>query len=121
MSVHKDAFSALADPTRRAILDLLRRTSSLTAGEIAAEFPQISRPAVSKHLGVLRDAGLVQVREQGREWHYQLDARPLADLYESWLSQFVPLWDVSLQQLKDRAERPPASLPAIPRTRKPGP
>ena len=105
MSARRDAFSALADPTRRAVLDLLRRNTSRTAGEIAAEFPHISRPAVSKHLAVLRDAGLVRVREAGREWHYELDAQPLADLYESWLSRFAPLWDTSLEQLKKQAER----------------
>jgi DNA-binding transcriptional ArsR family regulator len=111
VSAHRDAFSALADPTRRAVLDLLRRTSSLTAGEIAAEFPNISRPAVSKHLGVLRDAGLVHVREQGREWHYQLDARPLAEIYENWLRLFAPLWDASLEQLKNQVERSTRPIP----------
>jgi DNA-binding transcriptional ArsR family regulator len=116
VSAHKDVFSALADPTRRAVLDLLRRTSSLTAGEIAPEFPNISRPAVSKHLGVLRDAGLVRVREHGREWHYQLDVRPLAALYENWLSLFAPLWHRSLEQLKNRVERPE---PPIPEDREP--
>ena len=105
MSARQDAFSALADPTRRAVLDLLRRNRSLTAGEIAAEFPHISRPAVSKHLGVLRDAGLVRVREEGREWHYRLDAQPLAELYENWLSRFAPLWDARLEQLKHQVER----------------
>jgi DNA-binding transcriptional ArsR family regulator len=104
VSVNTDAFSALADPTRRAVLDLLRRSRSLTAGQIAAEFPHISRPAVSKHLGVLRDAGLVRARQQGREWHYQLDARPLGELYDEWLSLFAPLWDTSLKQLKDQVE-----------------
>ena len=105
MSSETDAYSALADPTRRAVLDLLRSSSSLTAGEIAAEFPHISRPAVSKHLGVLRDAGLVRVRRDGREWHYELDAGPLRRLYEDWLSLFAPLWDASLQRLKDRVEQ----------------
>ena len=106
MSAKTDAFSALADPTRRTVLDLLRRSDSLTAGEIAARFPQISRPAVSKHLGVLRDAGLVRARQHGREWHYELDARPLGELYRQWLSLFEPLWDASLKQLKDQVERP---------------
>jgi DNA-binding transcriptional ArsR family regulator len=105
-STRKDPFPALADPTRRAILDLLRREESLTAGSIAAEFPQISRPAVSKHLGVLRDAELVRARESGREWHYTLDPAPLAEAYESWFANFVPLWDGSLERLKQAAERP---------------
>ena len=101
----RDPFAAIADPTRRAILDLLRTQPSLTAGAIAAEFPSISRPAVSKHLGVLRDASLVRTREQGREWHYSLDPAPLAAVYEDWLRNFVALGDQSLRQLKQRAER----------------
>ena len=104
-STRSDPFPALADPTRRAILDLLRVEETLTAGAIAAEFPEISRPAVSKHLGVLRNAELVRVRETGREWHYTLDARPLADVYENWFGPFAPLWDQSLKRLKRKVEK----------------
>ena len=107
MSGRRDTFSALADPTRRGILEILRDEPSLTAGQIAAEFPAISRAAVSKHLGVLRDARLVRVREQGREWHYTLDPGPLAQVYQHWLGSFAPLWDESLVRLKRTAERPP--------------
>jgi len=103
-STRSDPFPALADPTRRAILDLLRVTETLTAGAIAAEFPALSRPAVSKHLAVLRDARLVRVRETGREWHYALDPEPLADVYENWLGKFAPLWDESLKRLKRKVE-----------------
>ena len=106
MSSRRDPFTALADPTRRAILVLLRDEESLSAGSIAARFPRISRPAVSKHLGVLRDAELVRVRETGREWRYTLDPRPLADIYENWFGQFESLWDDSLKQLKRAAEKP---------------
>ena len=109
MSRRKDAFAALADPTRRAILDLLRERQTLTAGEIAAQFPQISRAAVSKHLGVLRRARLVRTRERGREWHYRLDPRPLAEIYQEWLSRFAPLWEESLQRLKRQVEDGDAS------------
>jgi DNA-binding transcriptional ArsR family regulator len=100
----RDAFGALADPTRRAILDLLREHPTLTAGEIAAHFPQISRAAVSKHLRVLRQARLVKARERGREWHYKLDARPLAEVYLEWLNRFAPYWEESLRRLKRQAE-----------------
>jgi DNA-binding transcriptional ArsR family regulator len=110
VSKRRDAFVAVADPTRRAILDLLRQRSTLTAGEIAARFSNISRPAVSKHLGVLRDVGLVEVREDGREWHYTLNPLPLAEIYSAWLSSFAPLWDASLRQLKRRAESRPGSI-----------
>ena len=67
-------FGALADPTRRAILELLREHRSLPAGAIAARCPDISRPTVSKHFPCLRDARLVRAEERGRENHYTLDA-----------------------------------------------
>ena len=107
MSGSRDTFSALADPTRRAILEILRDELSLTAGQIAAQFPAISRAAVSKHLGLLREARLLRVREEGREWHYTLDPGPLAEVYEQWLGSFAPLWDQTLSRLKVTAEHPP--------------
>ena len=107
LSKRNKAFAALGDPTRRAILDLLREEERLNAGEIAARFPKISRPAVSKHLGVLRRAGLVKARERGREWNYSLDPRPLAEIYRDWLAAFAPLMEESLEQLKRRVEGEP--------------
>ena len=104
MSKRKDAFTALADPTRRAILELLREEPGLAAGAIAARFPDVSRPAISKHLGVLRRARLVRAREVGREWHYTVDARPLAEIYMEWLEGFAPLMEQSLERLKYRVE-----------------
>ena len=104
MSKVRDAFSALADPTRRSILDLLRGQPSLTAGEIAARFPRVSRASVSKHLRVLREARLVRARERGREWHYSLDAAPLATVYRDWLESFAPYFEESLRRLKRRVE-----------------
>jgi DNA-binding transcriptional ArsR family regulator len=106
VQARKDAFAAIADPTRRAILDLLRQRQSLNAGEIAAQFSHMSRPAISKHLGVLRQAGLVRAHERGREWHYTLDPVPLGHIYTDWLASFAPLWETSLEQLKRQAEQP---------------
>jgi DNA-binding transcriptional ArsR family regulator len=103
-SKREAVFEALADPTRRGILDALRRRESMTAGEIAAAFPRISRPAVSRHLRVLRAAGLVRAQEIGREWHYRLDAEPLREIQDEWLAPFAPLWDTALRNLKRRAE-----------------
>jgi DNA-binding transcriptional ArsR family regulator len=106
-----DPFSALADPTRRGILELLREEDTLTAGEIAARFPRISRAAVSKHLGVLRRARLVRARERGRERHYHLDPGPLDAIYREWLSRFVPQMEDSLRRLKRRVEEEPSGPP----------
>jgi len=100
LSKADDPFAALAHPTRREILERLRDHPGLSAGEIAAGFPSVSRPAISRHLAVLRRARLVRSRSRGRECHYALDARPLADIYERYLRAFAPIWDESLGNLK---------------------
>ena len=91
------AFSALADPTRRAVLDLLR-SGMRPAGEIAQSFT-VSRPAISKHLGILRRAHLVEERREGRHRLYQLNPEPLKSV-DSWLNQYRQFWTVSLTNLK---------------------
>ena len=106
MSKPADAFAALAHPSRRAILGHLRDRPGMTAGQIAAEFPAVSRPAVSRHLALLRRARLVRARTHGRERRYSVDARPLRDVYESYLRAFEPLWDTTLDSLKRAAEAP---------------
>lgn len=91
------AFSALADPTRRAVLDLLRQGSQ-PAGRIARAFP-VSRPAISKHLRLLRRAHLVEQRREGRLRVYQLNPEPLKAV-DSWLEQYRTFWQSSLTNLK---------------------
>ncbi len=91
------AFSALADPTRRSVLDLLRQ-GSLPAGRIAQAFP-VSRPAVSKHLRLLWRARLVQERREGRHRLYELNPGPLRAV-DNWLSQYRSFWQSSLESLK---------------------
>src|SRR5207244_7613645 len=91
------AFQAIADPTRRAVLDLLRRGRQ-PAGEIARAFP-VSRPAISKHLRLLRRAHLVQERREGRHRLYQLNPEPLKAV-DSWLEQYRVFWQSSLTNLK---------------------
>jgi len=95
-------FSALADPTRRAVLDLLRKGSQ-PAGQIAQAFP-VSRPAISKHLRLLRRARLVQERREGRHRLYQLNAEPLRAV-ASWLDEYRNFWQTSLTSLKTFVER----------------
>lgn len=94
-------FSALADPTRRAVLDLLRQGSK-PAGQIAQSFP-VSRPAISKHLRLLRRAHLVEERRAGRHRLYQLNATPLKAV-DSWLEEYRSFWRVNLASLKSFVE-----------------
>jgi DNA-binding transcriptional ArsR family regulator len=91
------AFHALADPTRRAVLDLLRQGSQ-PAGQIARAFP-VSRPAISKHLRLLRRAHLVQERREGRNRLYQLNPEPLKAV-DTWLQQYRVFWEANLNSLK---------------------
>jgi DNA-binding transcriptional ArsR family regulator len=97
----EQTFSALADPTRRAVLDLLRQGSQ-PAGRIAQAFP-VSRPAISKHLRLLRRAHLVQERREGRHRFYQLNPGPLKAV-DSWLEQYRAFWSASLTNLKNFVE-----------------
>src|SRR5271154_7569631 len=90
-------FQALADPTRRAVLDLLRRGSQ-PAGEIAHAFP-VSRPAISKHLRLLRRAHLVREHREGRHRVYQLNPEPLRAV-NSWIEQYRVFWTENLNSLK---------------------
>lgn len=90
-------FSALADPTRRAVLDLLRKGRQ-PAGQIAQAFP-ISRPAISKHLRLLRRAHLVNEHREGRNRFYHLNPEPLKAV-DTWLEQYRSFWSTSLANLK---------------------
>ena len=84
-----DALTALADPTRRRLVALLAR-GEVAAGELAERFP-VSRPAISRHLRVLREAGLVRSRTEGKRRLYALDPRPLREL-DDWLEPYRDLW-----------------------------
>ena len=94
-------FQAVADPTRRAVLDLLRHGSQ-PAGAIAQAFP-VSRPAISKHLRLLRRAHLVREHREGRHRVYDLNPEPLRAL-DSWLEQYRSFWKMSLGNLKSFVE-----------------
>ena len=104
VSQSQDAFKALSDPTRREILTLLRKRQDCSAGEIADSFPNISRPAVSRHLRVLREAGLAIATGIGREQRYTLSLARLARVHHDWFAQFDDVWGASLGALKGRVE-----------------
>jgi DNA-binding transcriptional ArsR family regulator len=108
-------FYALADPTRRAVLDLLRRGSQ-PAGEIAQAFP-VSRPAISKHLRLLRRAHLVLEHREGRNRVYQLNPEPLRAV-DSWLDHYRCFWTANLASLKAFVEAEHAKETSQPRAAK---
>ena len=95
-------FEALADPTRRHILELLS-DGDLEAGEIARHFDS-SRPAVSRHLRVLREAGLVEVEQQAQWRIYRLRPEPLAEL-DGWLDRYRAIWEQRLDALHTEVAR----------------
>jgi DNA-binding transcriptional ArsR family regulator len=109
------AFSVLADPTRRAVLDLLRQGSQ-PAGRIAQAFP-ISRPAISKHLRLLRRAHLVQEHREGRHRVYELNPAPLKAV-DSWLEHYRVFWRDNLASLKAFVETEYAAEQSAPQTKK---
>src|SRR5271155_4118579 len=99
--IAETTFQALADPTRRAVLDLLRRGGQ-PAGQIADAFP-VSRPAISKHLRLLRRAHLVREHREGRNRVYELNPEPLRAV-DSWIDQYRKFWSASLANLKTFVE-----------------
>ena len=103
-AAHADAFLAVADPTRRAILDRLR-TGDAPVAQLAARFA-MTRPAVLRHLRVLRDARLVRERrggDDGRQRIYQLTPGPLRDVAR-WAQQYEAFWQDGLTRLKQHVE-----------------
>lgn len=93
-------FVALADPMRRSILRAVAERGPVTATVLADELP-ITRQAVAKHLGVLREAGLVAADRSGRENRFVADVAPLGEL-AAWADQAGRLWDVRLRRLRER-------------------
>jgi DNA-binding transcriptional ArsR family regulator len=96
-------FRTLADPTRRALFERLCREGELTVGVLTVE-AGISQPAVSKHLGVLKQAGLVRDRHEGRQTHYSAQRGALAPLVD-WTSQMAGYWENRFDDLEDLLKR----------------
>ena len=103
-SVSADSFTAIAEPVRRQILELLAPAERPVAAIVdALELPQ---PSVSKHLRVLREVGLVDVRRDGRQAYYRTNAESIRAVHE-WTAQFERYWRRQLLRVKERAERRP--------------
>lgn len=97
-------WTALADPHRRAVLDLLR-SGERAVGEVVDAL-RMSQPQASKHLRVLRTAGLVQVRKDAQRRLYRLDSRPIAEV-DAWLAPYRQRWNESLDRLEEHLEEHP--------------
>ena len=100
---HDLIFKTLADPTRRAIFERLCRDGEQTVGALTAQ-ARISQPAVSKHLGILKQAGLVLDRHEGRLTHYSAQRSALAPLID-WTSQMAGFWQGRFDGLEDLLKR----------------
>jgi DNA-binding transcriptional ArsR family regulator len=100
---HDSLFRALADPTRRSIFERLCREGAQTVGALTV-LAGVSQPAVSKHLGILKRAGLVRDRHQGRQTHYTAEISALSPLID-WTNQMKDFWESRFDGLEDLLKR----------------
>ena len=96
-------FKSLADPTRRALFERLSREGEQTV-RMLTDQSGVSQPAVSKHLGILKQAGLVRSRHRGRETHYTAQPRALGPLVD-WMSYYSRFWHARFDRLEDLLKR----------------
>ena len=104
-------WKALSDPTRREILDLLRDGPRQTT-EIVDQFPHLSRFGVMKHIDVLREAGLVSTRSEGRRRINSLNVAPIRQILERWINKYEVYWTNTLLRVKEAAEVEAAEKPS---------
>ena len=102
-TTYSDAFNAVAEPRRREIIDLLAAKSGWAVNDLVLKLG-IPQPAVSKHLGVLRKAGLVDVVRQGKNRFYNLEPSKLKTVFD-WVKPFEKFWDEHLLRIKEIAEQ----------------
>jgi DNA-binding transcriptional ArsR family regulator len=95
--MRRDVFQAIADPTRRAILGLLT-LQSLTLNAVANNF-NISRPAISKHVKILEECGLIEIKQQGRERYCEAKLEKLSEV-STWVEQYKHFWEAKLDTLE---------------------
>lgn len=98
----RDVFDAIADPTRRRLIRLLAEADELPLHELTAQF-QMGRTAVSKHLTILKEAGLVLDRKVGRETRFRLNADPLREV-QDWLAFYRKFWSTNMFRLSQLLE-----------------
>lgn len=102
-NTHDALFRALSDPTRRAIFERLCREGEKTVGALTAR-AGVSQPVVSKHLAVLKTAGLVRDRHEGRQTHYTAEIKALAPLAD-WTTEMAGFWEKRFDDLEDLLKR----------------
>lgn len=112
MNARRDVFQAIADPTRRAIINLLAK-QSLNLNAVADQF-DISRPAISKHIKILTECGLITITRQGRERHCEAHLKKLNEVAH-WVEQYQVFWSQKLDSLNNflNAETPPEDLKPV--------
>jgi len=98
----RDVFDAIADPTRRQLIRLLAEAGEKPLHELTPHFP-MGRTAVSKHLSILKEAGLVVDRKVGRETRYRLNAAPLIEVHD-WVAFYSKFWSTNLRRLNQLLE-----------------
>ncbi|SMG57725.1 ArsR/SmtB family transcription factor [Paenibacillus aquistagni] len=98
----RNVFDAIADPTRRRLVRLLAETDEMPLHELTAHF-QMGRTAVSKHLTILKEAGLVLDRKVGRETRFRLNASPLQEV-QDWVAFYSKFWSTNMLRLKQLLE-----------------
>ncbi|MGD9690110.1 MAG: ArsR/SmtB family transcription factor [Phycisphaerales bacterium] len=128
IAAHASVFHAIADPTRRAVLDLLRegdQTVLAMLDRLRRTLRSLTQPGLSQHLSVLRSAGLVTARRLGRLRVYSIQPDPLSEVAD-WVAEYDKFWTARLDNLKSYLDRHgarpsgAASLPARPRDHSPG-
>ena len=100
----RDAYVAISDPIRREILDLVARKEVVSAGAVASAFPEVTRPAISRHLRILRECGVVDTIRHGKTNNYTLNPKPLDEIRDGWLAKFGDMPVKSLSRLRNLVE-----------------
>jgi DNA-binding transcriptional ArsR family regulator len=100
-----EVFKALADPSRRDLLDALYDEDGQTLSALERKLPQMTRFGVMKHLKVLEEAGLLTTRRRGREKLHFLNAVPIRLIHDRWVSKYAEPWAATLSELKTRMEK----------------
>lgn len=102
--MENEIFKALADPSRRTLLDLLQQSDGRTLNELCAPL-EMSRFGVMKHLNILEEAGLITTRKAGREKLHYLNSVPIRQIYDRWVSKYAEPWAIELTAIKNELER----------------